>query len=680
MRIRILSLAAFALAIVSLAHSARAVAPPAGAANWPGWRGDGSGISSEKNIPIYWSVTENVAWKTPLPQGNSSPVIWSDRIFLTGWADSGKQRSVFCLDAKDGRIVWQKDIAVENVAKTYEKNGYASSTCATDGEKVFAFFDSPGLVALDVNGTVLWSVDLGPFNTDWGMAASPAIYKDVVLMCCDQDKDSFIVALNKADGKERWRTPRPPCGRQYATPIIITVDGKDQIVVNGGTVVAYEPEKGKEIWTCRGMINSLTPSAVFADGLVYAVSGRNGPGVAIDPTGRGDVTDTHVRMHVPVGGPYVPSPLVIGAGGKDGPPILMLPGDDGAMRFVDKTGTVVVKHRVPGHFTSSPVLAEDRIYWGSEKGDVFVVDVSDCTGRKPKVKAITTNALGEKILASPALADGRVYIRSEKHLFCIEGRKKIKSAAVAKASGSFPELKQLFEAHPAPEGDDIAIRLDVVEALAQLKNPEAIPFLKDVAVKDNHWDVSEAAAKALGQLDRSAIPALIELLEGKDWRPYLKVVPAGHLARMQATESIPALTAALKHGDPLVRVACLNALAAIVADRDAEAAKALPAFLAALDDREGIVRKAAIEAVAAVSGKSGGQRAAIVAKLLDCAADRNVLVASAAKDVLINELKAREEVMKDEILYGEQRRESTARELAAGPMRLKFQDGELRYI
>jgi len=641
------------------------------AANWPGWRGDGCGISPETNLPVHWNAETNVVWKTPLPgQGNSSPAVWGERAFLTTWAEGGKKRSVICVDAKGGRILWQRDFTVATVAPTAPKNGYASPTPATDGERVYAFFDDPGLVALDLEGKLLWTRPLGPFNNIWNMAGSPILYKDKVIVNCDHDGDSFIVAVDATTGQVRWRTPRR-CVRQFATPLLISHEGKPQIVVNGRTVVAYDPDTGRELWSCRGMKEFCSPSAIFHRGLVYAASGRNGPAMAIDPSGRGDVTDTHVRWYLPIGGPYVPSPIVY--------PCLILPGDSGTMRFVDSQGRVILKERVRGHFSSSPVGADGKIYWTSERGDTHVIDVRQVDADQPAIKVLARNRLGEKCLASPAISNGRLFIRTAKHLFCIAGTGEPKAPVVAGPRASFAELKKRFDAHPAPEGDDVTVRVEVVEALAQLKDPQAIPLLQRAAQSDPHWDVREAAAKALGAHGEAAVPALMAVFTRG--RTYLKVIAVGHIGRLKVAGAVPALLKATRHGDPLVRIACLRALTQIAMAHDAEASKIVPAMSAALADREGVVRQAAIEALAPLSGKAGGERDAIVRKLLNCAADRNPLVAKSALDALRKSYRVPSEIVtRDQTLYGQQRRDSVVHRLEAGPIRVKFQDGELRYL
>ncbi len=175
----------------------------------------------------------------------------------------GKQRWVLCLDAADGHLLWQKSFAVTEVAPTYPKTGYAAPTPVTDGQRVYAFFDAPGLVALDMDGNVLWTRALGPFKAVYNMGNSPVLCEGKVIICCDHSGDSFIAAFDQVTGEQCWRTPRKQ-DIQFSTPLIITVAGKKQIVVNAKTVVAYDPATGKELWSCRGMMDTVVPSAVFA--------------------------------------------------------------------------------------------------------------------------------------------------------------------------------------------------------------------------------------------------------------------------------------------------------------------------------------------------------------------------------------------------------------------------------
>ena len=262
-------------------------------ANWPAWRRDGSGIADDEHLPptehlpIVWSENENVLWRTPLPgEGNSSPIVWGKRVFLTASLDDGAKRLVLCFDADTGKVLWRTELLPDAPSTFYQKTGFASPTPATDGERVYAFFDTPGLVALDMRGKVLWKHSMGPINCPYNMGSSPVLYKDMVLQCCDQKGPAFLLAVDCKSGAERWRAPRKSSDfGHYGTPLVIRVEGRPQLVVNGEPVVAYDPDTGREIWSCHGMKVCVAPSPAFGNGLLYASSGRTGPVMAIDPRG-----------------------------------------------------------------------------------------------------------------------------------------------------------------------------------------------------------------------------------------------------------------------------------------------------------------------------------------------------------------------------------------------------------
>ena len=228
----------------------------------------------------------------------------------------------------------------------------------------------------------------GTFKAIYNIASSPVLCDGEVIICCDHSGDSFIAAFDALTGTQRWRTPRKQ-DIQFATPLVATLAGKQQIVVNAKTVVSYDPATGNELWRCRGMMDTVAPSAVAAHGLIYVASGRDGPAMAIDPSGQGDVSESHVRMQVPTGGPYVVSPIVF--------PTLVLPGDNGMLRSIDDTGKTVSELHVTGHFDTSPVAAGSNLYWLAENGDTHVLQLA-----KGTLYEIAINHLGEKSIASPS--------------------------------------------------------------------------------------------------------------------------------------------------------------------------------------------------------------------------------------------------------------------------------------
>ena len=667
--LRIATVAALAAAGVAL----QAAVPSGG--YWSGWRGDGSGISLEPALPTVWDATNHVVWRTPLPgEGSSSPVIWGQRVFVTASADNGQKRLVLCLDARSGVLLWQKELTAERVPKTDPKSGYAPATPVTDGQRLYVFFDSPGLIAFDLDGRQRWLLPLGPFDSPYNVASSPVLCGDQVILCCDHAGDSFVLAADKANGRLRWRTPRK-LGLQYSTPLVIAVRGKSQVVVGATTVKAYDPDSGAELWSCGGLTPTVAPSPVFGGGLVYATSGRNGPTLAIDPGGFGDVKDTRVRMQAMIGGPYVPSPLLC--------PLLLVPGDDGQIRFLDQHGTVAVQQRLRAHFTASPLLGGSNVYWTAESGDTYVLDVSGVTGDPPAVRIAAVNPLGETCLASPAAMPGRLLIRTTNALYCIGGVGGEAAVATAEAPAvPFDDLRHRYEEHAAAEGPDIPVRLAVVDGMAGLADTQAVGFLKTAALKDPHWDVSEAAAKALASRDGpGTAAALLDL--GADWRPYLRVIAAQGLARLRAREAIPWLLNVAKEGDALVRAAALEALGDIGAADPPNAADVLPGVTRGLADADGAVRVAAAGAVARMPEALGEARATIVENLMNNAAQANPLVSAAARRAL-GALHIAEDTIMEElntrVLYGGARERPVREQFTVGPIRFTFQDGELRYL
>jgi outer membrane protein assembly factor BamB len=598
--------------------------------NWPSWRGDGSGISAETNLPMTWDATNHVVWRTPLPgEGSSSPIVWGQRVFLTASTDHGTNRLVLCLDAQDGHVLWQRNLVASRIPQTDPKAGYAPASPGTDGQRLYVFFDSPGLMAFDMEGTLLWTMPLGPFKSPYNITASPIVFRDRVIQCCDHGGEAFILAADSTTGQLLWKTPRKQ-SCQYGTPLLFEHKGVWQVVVGATTVKAYDPMTGREIWSCAGLSECVSPSPVSGDeGLVYATSGRNCPSLAINSGGTGDVTETHIRMQVPTGGPYVPSPLFSS--------VLVLPADDGVVRLISSNGMVRIAQRLRAHFTSSPILAGSNIYWTAENGNTYVLDASRLGDAEPTLRVVAVNPLGEKNLASPAVANGRLFIRTDKALYCLGGSGASRLAELAHplAGLSFTELQRRFQAHPAADGDDIPVRLSVVDALSELRNDEAVTFLKTIAEKDPHWDVCEAAAKAVSDSNTPAtVPALMGLVE--DSRDYMKTIAAGGLGRLRVPMAVPALLAGVAHKKPIVRIARLQALAEIAMVPEVDPSPILAVLQAAMADKDGTVRLAAVRGFVTLVSRPGADRKPIVSALQACASDSNPLVSAAARDGLIH--------------------------------------------
>ncbi len=317
-----LGLSACVLVSVSLTLFAAEPSPSDGKhgpAFWAQWRGpSGQGVSEDTRVPLSWSDTENLLWKTKLPgKGNSTPIIWGERIFLTSSSPSGKERFVLCVSTRDGKLLWQQTATPNAPAeKTYSWNGYASASCVTDGKYVYAFFGTPGLFCYDRDGKRMWHHDFGVFTSaaGWGTAASPILFEDLVIQNCDNDGPDALpknatdekaapmalVALDKKTGAVRWTTPREQ-GRGFSTPCLMKMaGGRIDLVLNGPLGVwGYDPRTGKERWHCerhapQELMRFGEPMPVSNGEMLFVLSGRDGPCQGIRLPGDGDVTRSHV--------------------------------------------------------------------------------------------------------------------------------------------------------------------------------------------------------------------------------------------------------------------------------------------------------------------------------------------------------------------------------------------------
>jgi len=416
------------------------------AANWPQWRGpDGSGISNEKNLPSEWGPGKNIKWRTPIAgRGHSSPIVWGNRVFVTTavegdvvqgakavkhmagdkeflhpdsiGADRKHQFKVIALNRDSGKVLWEA-LAWEGTPydNRHRKSSYASSTPATDGKLVYAYFGTEGLYAYDFNGKLAWKAQLGNLATvGMGTGTSPILYDNVVIVQCDEDNGeaSFIVALDKKTGKEVWRTPRK-VQVSWSTPLLVKTATHSELITSGTEmVISYDPATGKELWRHKGVESNAIPSPVANNEMVFLVAGFPAKiAMAIKLGGSGDLTGTpNVPWKYAKGTAYVPSPILYGD-------YLYLTTDRGILTCIDaKTGEVKYEGGripIPATFTASPVAFEGKILMTSEDGDTFIVKAG------PKHEVLGTNTVGEPVYASPAIADGRIFIRGEKNLYCI---------------------------------------------------------------------------------------------------------------------------------------------------------------------------------------------------------------------------------------------------------------------
>ncbi len=381
---------------------------------WGRWRGpSGQGLVGGSGYTDTWSATENVRWKTPLSgAGNSSPLVWRDRIFLTTAQENGTRLSLLAYRRSDGVKLWEAVAPDGTIERPHTKNGYASATPATDGQRIYVSFGSRGLFVFDMDGKLLWQRDLGRIENYHGAAGSPLLYKDRVILYQDQRPAGFIVAFDARTGEPLWRTARE-ASVGWGTPIAVRVAGRDEIIVNGQSRVrAYDPATGRELWSCSGMGFEVIPTPVVGYGMVFCASGRQGPTLAIRPGGQGDVTASHLTWSTPKGSPFVPSPILYGEQ-------LYTINDMASIvtSFDATSGKVLWQGRLGvaqrEGFSASPIGVDGKVFFTNDEGETFVLKAG------PAFELLHVNRIGERTLASPALVDGRWYVRTDRHLYAI---------------------------------------------------------------------------------------------------------------------------------------------------------------------------------------------------------------------------------------------------------------------
>jgi outer membrane protein assembly factor BamB len=399
---------AFVLAsILSVASVARGE-------DWPQWRGPrGDGTSSEKNVPTKWSETENVHWKVGVPgTGHSSPIVVGEKLFLTTALEKEQKRVLICLDRRDGKTLWETVVLSAPLEGKHQLNSYASATPASDGERVFvSFLEKPKieLICYDLGGNELWRKSPGEFHSVHGFCSSPVIYKDLVILNCDQDADAWIVAYDRKSGEERWRSDRPNKTRSYCTPLIAELAGKTQMVLSGSkSVASYDPATGKQFWVMDGPTEQFVASLVHTQGVLFVTGGFPQLHIlGVDPSGSGNVTKTHILWRDHRGVSYVPSPVA-----HDQWFFIVSDGGVGSC-FEARTGKLLWKERLGRHHSASAVYAGGNVYFIDDDGTTHVLKAG------PTFELISENALGENAYASPAISRGQIFIRTSQHLWCI---------------------------------------------------------------------------------------------------------------------------------------------------------------------------------------------------------------------------------------------------------------------
>ena len=380
--------------------------------DWPQFRGPGGqGISDEKNVPLTWSEAKNVRWKTAIPgRGWSSPVIQGDRVWLTTATEEGRSLRAVAVNGNTGAIEQNVEIfRLKSPKLMNQKNSFASPTPVIEGDRVYLHFGAYGTACITQSGEIVWKTTLEYDNGQHGPGGSPIIYDDLLIVSCDGLEVQFVVALDKATGKVRWKKTR--AGYQaYTTPLVVSLPGGDQVISPGAfQAIAYEPRTGKEIWRVKyaeGFSN--VPRPVYGHGLVFICTGFQEPSLlAVQPDGRGDVTKSKIVWKLDRAIPRTPSPLLVGNE-------LYIVTDNGIATCIDaKTGEELWRARVGGNHSASPVYAGGRIYFLSEEGESVVI----APGRK--LQHLATNQIDGPTLASMAISHNSIFIRSQTHLYRI---------------------------------------------------------------------------------------------------------------------------------------------------------------------------------------------------------------------------------------------------------------------
>ena len=392
---------------------------------WRQFRGpNGQGKSESKGLPITWSATENLAWKQPLPgPGGSSPVVFNDRIYVTcytGYAEPGKtsgdinalKRHLLCLNRTTGELIWSTEIpAVQPEQEKVRDHGYASSTPATDADRVYVFYGKSGVFAFNHDGKQLWHADVGSKVHGWGSATSPLLYKDLVIINASVESESLI-ALDKQSGKEVWRSGG--IKDSWNTPILVSIEGQQDELVFAimGKVLGLRPNTGEQLWSCATGIGwYMVPSAVNDKATVFCIGGRTGGSLAVRAGSRGDIAPS--RLWTLAKGSNVSSPVFHNGH------LYWLHENTGVAYCVEAaTGQVVYEERLAaaGQFYASPVLADGKLFCVSRRGATFVL------AAKPEFEQLARNDLGDRSSfdASPIIDGKRLLIRSDRFLYCVE--------------------------------------------------------------------------------------------------------------------------------------------------------------------------------------------------------------------------------------------------------------------
>lgn len=400
------------------------------AGDWPCWRGPtGQGATTEKNLPLEWSATKNLLWKATLPgsedrakldHNQSSPIVWKDRAFLimVYWPADVSPREfpkhiVACYRTTDGHKLWQAEVAPGPWKLTDLRGGYSAPTPCTDGKCVFALFGSSVLAALDFDGNLVWRREVAPYAWDVAIGTSPFLHQGNVLILADgiRPKDSRLIAFDAKTGDIRWQEARPTMSFSHGTPLLIDVAGKSQWVVAASNALqGLDPSNGKVLWWTKHPGDVPTP--VYDGKVVFSIDGRGRPGIAVAPTGMGDVSATHVKWRTPS------TPQGFSSAAVAGPYLYRINGPDILKCYKLDDGSLLFSERLANGIPSalSPIVTPDRRIYIASAGKSVVVAAG------PKYEVLATSDLGDPSAASPAVADGRLFLKGMRHLYCVGSR------------------------------------------------------------------------------------------------------------------------------------------------------------------------------------------------------------------------------------------------------------------
>lgn len=385
------------------------------AQNWPTWRGpNGDGTSVETNLPVQWDSTANVIWKTRVPGfGHSSPIVWGDRLFTISAIHETQERVLLCYNCDNGELLWQTVMVKTKLEDKHSDNSYASGTPATDGKLVYVSFlegDQVVVAAYDFSGKKIWSQKPGTFSSPHGYSCSPVLFEDKVMINGNSLGDSFMAAMNKTTGEMIWKVPHEKPAHSFSTPIFREMAGKMQMIFCGNQeIAAYNPDNGEKIWYINGPSEDFCSSPVYNsknDLVLVSSAWPQRHLLAIKPDGRGDVSESHVVWRTTKGAYYVPSPVCTDD-------YLFTTMTNGRVHCLDvATGNIIWQEDL-GKQYSSPVLANGLVYMPNDDGIITVIQPG------PEFTVVAKNDMGEKMNASPAISNGKIYLRGYEHLFCI---------------------------------------------------------------------------------------------------------------------------------------------------------------------------------------------------------------------------------------------------------------------